>query len=167
MHNSVAGWFCSQGNFTVVTPCRALASTDSHLSFLCRSKKNDDNNERANKPTNDGRRQETTGNTSARQHMNAKDKSDYFRCRTRINANTCDENLNSWNMQCYIQIRIHLIVTRTHTHRPSYDANNNNLSLAASISNFNEHFYEIFSLNCALVCCAISSKKKKKNSHSL
>lgn len=61
----------------------------------------------------------------------------------------------------HIQFRIHLIVWRTH--RPSYDANNNNLSLAACISNFNEHFHEIFSLNCALVSREMS---EKKNSHS-
>lgn len=49
---------------------------------------------------------------------------------------------------------------------PSYEANNN-LSLAACIFNFNEHFYEIFSLNCAFVYREAIRNKQKKHTHKL
>lgn len=112
-------------------------------------------NERIDRRTMEGDRKHW--HHQRQQHMNAKDKSDYFRCRTRINANTCDENLNSWNMECYIH---HFAsISSWRTHRPSYGANNNNLPLAACIFNFNEHFYEIFSLNCALVCHEMEKKE--------
>lgn len=108
-----AGWFCSQGNFTVVTPCDGGASTDRRRSFQLDAKKND-NNKRTNERTMESDRklyhQHDEQQQRQQPHMNARDKSDYFRCRTRINANTCDENLNSWNMEYYTRLRIHLAI---------------------------------------------------------